>query len=186
MIGSNVSTVGGIDKGFVQAKKWGCESIQVYTTPSRRWNFNPREISSIKKYFEEFHKGDVKKVVSYVPFLVNLGTSDVDLYKKSINRLREELISAAELNIGILVLHPGSCSNGSIEEALLRISEGINTAFSQTRELRTVVLLETMAGQGNVLGSTFEDLAFIFEHVHDKSRVGICWTPAIYSHQAMT
>lgn len=35
-------------------------------------------------------------------------------------------------------------------------------------------VLETMAGSGSVIGSTFSDLASIIEQVADKSRIGVC------------
>ena len=35
-------------------------------------------------------------------------------------------------------------------------------------------LLENMAGTGNVIGATFEDLRDIIEQVEDKSRIGVC------------
>lgn len=174
MLGSNVSTVGGICKAFVQAAEWECESIQIYTTPSRRWQFEPRPREITLQYLTEREKSNVKSVVAHVPFLVNLGSHDESLYTKSIHRLELELRSADELNIDRLILHPGSSTNCSRKEAMLRIANGINTVLSRTRYLNNTILLETMAGQGNTIGSNFEELACIIDQIYDKSRVGIC------------
>ena len=37
-----------------------------------------------------------------------------------------------------------------------------------------ITVLENMAGSGNVIGSTWEDLRDIIALVEDKSRVGVC------------
>ena len=37
-----------------------------------------------------------------------------------------------------------------------------------------IPVLETMAGSGSVIGSSFSDLASIIEQVKDKSRIGVC------------
>ncbi len=37
------------------------------------------------------------------------------------------------------------------------------------------ILLEITAGQGNTIGSTFEELAGIIDLIEDRSRVGVCF-----------
>ena len=56
--------------------------------------------------------------------------------------------------------------------ALARIAASLNRAISSTTTVTPV--LETMAGSGSVIGSTFSDLASIIEQVADKSRIGVC------------
>jgi AP endonuclease-1 len=48
----------------------------------------------------------------------------------------------------------------------------INKAHEATSQVVTV--LENMAGAGNIIGNTFEDLRDIIAQVNDKSRVGVC------------
>jgi len=48
----------------------------------------------------------------------------------------------------------------------------LNKAHKATNQVVTV--LENMAGAGNIVGNTFEDLRDIIAQINDKSRVGVC------------
>ncbi len=63
----------------------------------------------------------------------------------------------------------GKCS---IAQSLDFIAESINRAHSIVPDV--IVVLETMAGQGNVIGSKFEELRDIIGKISDKSRIGVC------------
>lgn len=63
----------------------------------------------------------------------------------------------------------GECSD---DEAAQFVADGINYAHSQTQS--AIPVLENMAGQGNVLGSSFKQLSCIIDKVKDKSRIGVC------------
>lgn len=67
---------------------------------------------------------------------------------------------------------PGSSVGSSKDDSIDLIADAINRAHKATSTVITV--LENMAGQGSVIGSSFEDLARIIEKVEDKSRVGVC------------
>lgn len=173
MIGSNVSTVGGIIRAFDQAQKWNCECIQIYTTLSRKWQIRKRTTEEIDEFKSAWEKSNVKIIVAHVPFLVNLATNDPNLYNKSVKRLIQELESADELCIDRVVLHPGSYKNGNSKDGLYKISDGIKDVFSKLPNIKTKILLETMAGQGTQIGKNFEELNFLINEVND-SRIGIC------------
>lgn len=52
------------------------------------------------------------------------------------------------------------------------IATCINRAHKETDNV--IIVLENMAGSGNVLGSRFQELGAIIREVEDKSRVGVC------------
>lgn len=69
--------------------------------------------------------------------------------------------------------HPGSSLGSTdIKSSLKLVSESINLAHKQTKQIITV--LENTAGQGSTVGNTLEHLRDIIEGVEDKNRVGIC------------
>ena len=175
MIGSNVSTVGGIDKGFVQATKWKCDCIQIYTLPSRRWSVEKNSKNVVNDFWLEWKKSNVRKVIAHIPFLVNLASIDKGLRSRARERLAFELESASNLGIANVVLHPGSTNGGKMDEGLNRIISGIDYAIEKTKRLKTRVLLEIMAGQGSVLGNKFEQHRYIINNIDNKSRIGVCF-----------
>jgi AP endonuclease-1 len=68
--------------------------------------------------------------------------------------------------------HPGSTGNHPRPDAIGRIAAQLNKAHKATSSVITV--LENMAGSGNVIGSTWEDLRDIIALIDNKSRVGVC------------
>ena len=58
------------------------------------------------------------------------------------------------------------------EEGIRQITEVLNHILKP--EQTTTVLLETMAGKGSEIGSSFEELAAIIERVKLSDKVGVC------------
>ncbi len=175
MIGSNVSTIGGIDNAFVQAKNWEAECIQINTTPSRSWLVQRWSDADIELFHRERKLSGSPVVIAHVPFLVNLASQNPEIRRRSIQRLVVEMQTAEELGIDRVVLHPGSSGDTDVRAGIRRIAEGIAEAFSYLPQCSTNLLLETMAGQGFQLGRTFDQLAAILEFVRGNDRIGICF-----------
>lgn len=173
MLGSNVPTIGGFHTGFKWGDKWGCECIQIYLTLSRRWdvpNLSQQEITRFKKSWQE---SSVKKVVAHVPYLVNLASFNEELRDKSVKRLGIEISRAIKFSVSLLVLHPGSYGVSTREEGIKRIIEALNRVLEET-EGSVKILLETMAGQGTMIGSRFEEIALILKRVSKSEKLGVC------------
>ena len=60
-------------------------------------------------------------------------------------------------------------------QALLWIAEGVNKVIRNTKGLKVRIALETMAGKGNEMGKTFEELRDIIALIEDKSRISVCF-----------
>lgn len=178
MLGSNVPTVGGLRKAFYWAKEWGCEVIQIYITLSRRWDVRNMSQDEVEKFLQNRRRSPVKKIVAHVPFLVNLASSDKDIWQKSKERLIKEIVRAEQLGVLFLVLHPGSYGGSCKTEGVKRIIDALTEVIGKTKPSNTKILLETMAGQGTTVGSRFEEIAEIFEKVGNHERLGVCFDTA--------
>jgi AP endonuclease-1 len=70
--------------------------------------------------------------------------------------------------------HPGSTvGQATKEESIALIAECINNAHKVTKYV--TIVIENMAGTGNVIGSQFSELKGIIDRVDDKTRVGVCF-----------
>jgi deoxyribonuclease-4 len=78
---------------------------------------------------------------------------------------------ATALGLHGVVLHPGCYTSGSKAEGLRLIAEALLEVIDGPLPM---ILLEHTAGQGTSLGSTFDDLATIIEHMHGDASVGVC------------
>jgi deoxyribonuclease-4 len=175
MLGSNVSTVGGLSNGFRNGDAWGCECIQFYVTLSRRWDIPELKEEEIVRFKEAWQKSAVKKVVTHVPFLVNLCSVEPELQRKSIARLVTEVSYNNKFNIPYLVLHPGSYGKSTRADGINRLVEALNIVASHFKNTSSLILLETMAGQGTTLGSSFEEMQTILSQLEKKDFFGICF-----------
>jgi len=91
----------------------------------------------------------------------------------------DELIKVNQLNVEYAVMHPGTINiedkNESEMSALTRIANQLNILLKEIDRPKFKILLETTAGQGNNLGSSFQDLKTIIDKIQDQSKIGICF-----------
>ena len=175
MLGSNVPTIGGFHTGFSWGDKWECECIQIYITPSRRWDVPELSQKDTAVFKTAWENSSVKEVVAHVPFLVNLASPNKEIWQKSINRLVTEISRAEKFGVPFLVLHPGSYGSFTKREGIKRVTQALDIVFQNFDKPSVKVLLETMAGQGTMLGSSFEEIAEILEKVAKPEFLGVCF-----------
>lgn len=114
-----------------------------------------------------------KNVIVHAPYIVNLANkSDINKYNFYIEFLIKELNRVKELGLDKMVLHPGSATTCTKEEAISNIAEAINKIYENTTDV--MILLEYMAGKGNEVGSSIGELKGIIDKINDKDRIGVC------------
>ena len=173
LLGAHMSTEGGREKALERGASINCTAIQIFTKSNRQWLDKPitkEEGALFKKTQKEC---DIKYVVAHASYLINIGSPKPDVESKSITALTKELDRCDMLGIPYLVLHPGSRLTSNLRDCIEQIAAGIDIALADSKGT-TMVLLETMAGQGTGVGSTFEEVAHIRRLTKHKSRVGVC------------
>ncbi len=114
-----------------------------------------------------------KNVIVHAPYIVNLANrSDERKYDFYIDFMANELNRVKELGLDKIVLHPGSATTCSREEAILNIANGINKIYEKTSDV--MILLEYMSGKGNEVGTSILELKNIIDNIDDKDRIGVC------------
>lgn len=172
LIGAHESVSGGYYKAFQRGKEDGCECLQIFTRNPRGWKVSPLSDVDIQKWKDSKKEFKTKPNVSHAIYLINIGHADKSKREKSVNNLIIELERAEKLGLFGVVLHPGS--NKDKKEGIKLISESINTVFSKTTGFKTKLFLENMAGMGNSIGRTFEELRSIIKMIKSKKRIGVC------------
>ena len=173
LVGSFISTAGGVDKAIQRALDIGCNTMQIFTKSNRMWKSKPltdEEIKAFKKNVKEAH---LEKIAVHASYLINIASSNPEIEKKSIMALIEEVERCQALEIPYLVLHPGSHTGAGIEHGIKTIAKNLDIVLKKNPG-STIICLETMAGQGTNLGSTFEQLQAIIEATTEQDRVGVC------------
>ena len=132
---------------------------------------DPEKIIQFK---EKLRASRISPVFLHTPYLLNLGSPKKDIYEKSVESLKTELLRANELGIGFVVTHLGSHLGYGKVNGLRRVVKALGNSLS-TVEKDVVLLLENNAGTKNSLGSSFEDLQYITSRIRDSSQIGICF-----------
>lgn len=113
---------------------------------------------------------DISNVIVHAPYIVNLANENN--FNFSVEFLKKEVERCHMLGINKMVLHPGSAVNCSREEAITNISDGLNLILDNNYDVK--ILLETMAGKGNEVGKSFEELKEIIDRVKYQDKIGVC------------
>lgn len=96
----------------------------------------------------------------------------VEKRNRAFSNFMDDLKRCEQLGIKLYNFHPGStCGLCENSVGIKNIANCINDAISQTKFVK--IVLENSAGQKNVIGSKFEDLANIISQVNNKDRVSI-------------
>jgi deoxyribonuclease IV len=173
-IGAHMSVAGGVATAVERAVRHGCEALQIFTRNASQWRAAPLDAADVRAFRRRLDTSGIAPAVSHASYLINLATTAPALREQSIATFADELDRAHALGLLGVVIHPGTCTAGTEEDALRLIADAIRQTLRLQPRRRTLVLLEGTAGQGRTLGHRFEHLAAILAHLDGSSRVGVC------------
>lgn len=174
LLGAHVSTAGGVPAAPPRAKAIGATAMQLFTKQANRWAERECVDEECASFGAALRETDVGVTTSHDSYLINLASPDSPLRARSLDSFVAEMRRCEALGLHFLVSHPGNFMDdraSGIARNADAIAEGLERAPG-----RTMLLLETTAGQGTVLGATFEELAALVERVPEphRSRIGVC------------
>jgi len=173
LLGAHISIEGGLEKAIERGASIGCTTIQIFTKSNRQWfakKITEKEIEAFKHTQKRY---SIAPIVTHCSYLLNIGSPRKEVQSKSIKALSDELDRCNLLGIPYLVLHPGARLTSDLDTCIKTIALNLDIALEKSPG-KTMVLLETMAGQGSVVGSTLEEIAQIRKLAKEKKRIGVC------------
>ncbi len=169
-----MSVAGGVAKAVERAAIHGCEALQIFSKNANQWVGKPLDPAEVRAFRRRLDETGIAPAVSHASYLINLATTQPALRAQSINAFIDELDRAHALGLLGVVIHPGTCTAGSEEDALRLVGDAVRTAFRARPRRTTMVLFEHTAGQGRTLGYRFEHLAAIIDRLDGSPRAGVC------------
>ena len=173
-LGAHVSIQGGVDTAPARGLAIGATAIQVFTKTPNQWREPTLGAGICAAFRRAVEKSGLRAVISHDSYLINLASPDPRLSARSVAAFTAELRRCRALGIRHVVSHPGNY----IDDRDLGLRRN---AAAYARCLRAVpggpmVLLETTAGTGTALGSTFEELAQLRALIPPglRRRIGFC------------
>ncbi len=158
-----------------EAESYGANVLMLYTGAPQ--NTRRKEIKdlNIEKGWEYAAQAGINEIVVHAPYIINLAnTVKPEIFTLAVEFLEKEIIRTAAMRSKTLVLHPGSCLDAGVDAGIDQIINGLNQVLDQNED-DVFIALETMAGKGSEIGRSFEELARIYDGVHKKERLRVCF-----------
>ncbi|MGH2536395.1 MAG: deoxyribonuclease IV [Candidatus Promineifilaceae bacterium] len=176
--GAQMSTAGGLSYAFERGREAGCEALLIFTKSNRQWAAKPLSDEDVAafKAAAAAHAG-IHPVAVHASYLINVGSSDPDLWRRSYDSLKEELLRATALGAKTLTFHPGAAMQAGERAGLENVGRALRRLLAETPDDGATVCLETMAGTGTTLGHRFEQFAYLLEMATPPAggRLGVCF-----------
>lgn len=111
-------------------------------------------------------------IVAHAPYTINPCSKDQHTREFARMTMADDLQRMEYIPGNVYNFHPGSHTGQGVETGIAQIADTLNAIL--TPDIRTTVLLETMAGKGSEVGSRFEELREILDRVTLTDKMGVC------------
>lgn len=159
-----------------EALSYGANTLMIYTGAPQNAFRKPVNELNVKegRALLKANRIEEKNIVVHAPYIINIGNKlNTKTYEGSKDFLVQELTRVAAFHLNILVLHPGSHVKNGLEVGLTSIVEALDDVLGRDGT-NVKIALETMAGKGSEVGSRFEEIKYIIDHVKYPERLGVC------------
>ena len=163
-------------KGFLHMGK---EIVGIGGNTFQFFSRNPRG-GSVKELdmddyaaFRDFAKENgIPCILAHAPYTLNACSKDEKTRDFAYRAMTEDLERLEYLPGNMYNFHPGSHVGQGTEAGIGFITELLDRVLWD--DMKTTVLLETMAGKGSEIGSRFEELARIIDQTEKGELLGVC------------
>ncbi|NLZ93612.1 MAG: deoxyribonuclease IV [Firmicutes bacterium] len=171
-LGSHLSVSKGFDKTAEIAHDLGANTFQFFTRNPRGGAARKIDEKEIIAWQAVRKKYDLLHIVGHLPYTVNMAAQTERPYAFAKMVVADDLQRMEAVGIEYLVIHPGSHTGAGVGKGIERIVSCLEEAFLPHLG-KTMLLLETMAGQGTEIGSV-EEIAEIMERLGFPQNLGVC------------
>ncbi len=168
-----MSVAGGLHEAVLRGAAHRTTALQIFTRNNAQWAMKPLTPAVIADWKQALADHPMEVMV-HDSYLINLGSPDEALWKKSRQNFLDEALRCVALGITSLVFHPGSHLGKGDTWCLGRIAKALDWVDTQLGDAPVKLLLENTAGQGTNVGWRFEHLSGILERVRRTERLGVC------------
>lgn len=112
-------------------------------------------------------------LVAHGSYTMNLCASNEVTRANGLDMLKKDVERMAFFPQSCYNFHPGAHTGQGIEKGIELIADALNGVL--TPDVKTTILLETMAGKGSEVGGCFEELREIIDRVELSGKLGVCF-----------
>ncbi|MDD6880349.1 MAG: deoxyribonuclease IV [Firmicutes bacterium] len=171
-LGCHLTSSKGYENMAKEAISINADTLQFFTRNPRGGKAKAIDPEDVKRYIDLAKENNFGKVVAHAPYTLNPCSKEEKTREFAFMAMSDDLERMEYIPGNYYNFHPGSHVGQGVEKGIEMIAEMLNKILKP--EQTTTVLLETMAGKGSEVGSTFEELRAIIDRVELKDKIGVC------------
>ena len=165
-----------INKGFenigLEALSIDANTFQFFPRSPRGGKAKKLDMEDIAKFEDVRKNSNIDVILAHAPYVINLASKSEKTRQNAYEIFEDDLRRLSHLSNNMYNFHPGSHVGQGVDKGIEFISSSLNNLIHD--DLKTVILLETMAGKGTEIGRCFEELESIIELVDNNEKLGVC------------
>lgn len=150
----------------------GGNTFQYFSRNPRGSKARSLDRDDIDRFNAFAEENGIYKILCHAPYTMNACSANPGLRDLAKEMMAEDLARLSYISGAMYNFHPGSHTGQGTETGIDEIADVLNSVLSE--DIKTPVLLETMAGKGSEIGGTFEELARIIEKTDLSHKLGVC------------
>ncbi|PWL79117.1 MAG: endonuclease IV [Coriobacteriia bacterium] len=172
VIGCHLSSSKGYEAMARTAQDIGANTFAFFTRNPRGGATKAVDPEDIKRFESACEEIGMGTIVAHGSYTINPCSAKESVREFAREALDDDLARMECTPGQYFNMHPGSHTGQGVEVGIEQIAETLNQVITVNQT--TTLLLETMAGKGSEVGSTFEELAAIRERMDHPEKVGVC------------
>ena len=172
-IGCHLSVTDGYEAMGKTMSRFGGNTFAWFTRNPRGGRTRPvvrEDVAALNHHLKEEGFGPL---VAHGSYTMNLCSAKKETRANGLEMLKADLERMELLPGNTYNFHPGAHTGQGVEIGIGQIASALNRLVRA--EMKTTVLLETMAGKGTEIGGTFEEIREILDRVECADRFGVCF-----------
>lgn len=171
-IGSHLS----INKGFEhignEALSIDANTFQFFPRSPRGGKAKELDLDDVNALDELMKDNGMDVILAHAPYIINLASKSDKTRHNAYEIFEDDLRRLDLLPNNMYNFHPGSHVGQGAQKGIELISESLNSLIRS--DMKTTILLETMAGKGTEIGRSFDELSSIIDNVEMDEKIGVC------------
>ena len=163
-------------KGYLhmgkEALSIDANTFQFFTRNPRGGSAKALDEKDVAAYLSYAGENGIGLILAHAPYTLNGCSADPAIREFATRTMLDDLRRMEHTPGNLYNFHPGSHVGQGIDAGVEQIAGMLNQILWP--EMRTTVLLETMAGKGSEIGGRFEELRAIIDRVELKDHMGVC------------
>lgn len=171
-IGCHLSISGGFLAAAKTINKLGGNTYQYFSRNPQGGKAKPWNQADFEAFMEYSKANGIEVLLCHAPYTLNACSANPDTREFARICFKSDIEMLENFPNALYNFHPGSHTGQGVEVGVEQIAEILNEVLYP--EMKTTVLLETMAGKGSEIGRSFEEIADIISKVNLKDKLGVC------------